>query len=185
MQDYVAALPAVPANAQAAFQNDAWRKSMMTELEVLLKNGTFRPLTSLPAGKAAIDCTWSFKIKKQPDGSLKLKSRLCARGFKQRPFQDYDPDAISSPVMRSSTARLIFADGSQTDAELGHVDVVSAFTQAKLGSFIIVIRPIGMPDDVFPGIEWFVLVMSLYGLKQVPLAFNSYSVEVAVSPNKA
>jgi len=171
LQDYIAALPTVPANAQAALQNDAWRKSMMSELDGLLKNGTFKPLSSLPAGKTAIDCVWSYKIKKQPDGSLKLKSRLCARGFKQKPFQDYDPDSISSPVMRPSTARLIFADSMQTDAELGHVDVVSAFTQATLGNYIIVKRPIGMPDDIFPGIEWFVLVMSLYGLKQASFEF--------------
>ena len=171
LQDYVAALPAVPANAQAALQNDAWRKSMMNELDGLIKNGTFKPLSSLPAGKTAIDCVWSFKVKKQPDGSLKLKSRLCARGFKQKPFQDYDPDAISSPVMRPSTARLIFADSMQTDAELGHVDVVSAFTQATLGEYIIVKRPVGMPNDIFSGVEWFVLVMSLYGLKQASFEF--------------
>jgi hypothetical protein len=55
LQDYIAALPTVPANAQAALQNDAWRKSMMSELDGLLKNGTFKPLSTaicVPARRA-------------------------------------------------------------------------------------------------------------------------------------
>eukprot|EP00249_Psilotum_nudum_P009948 c22247_g2_i2 orf=1-198(-) len=42
-----------------------WEKAMSSEMDSLIKNGTWE-LTALPAGKHALPCKWVYKIKVSP-----------------------------------------------------------------------------------------------------------------------
>ena len=62
---------------------DSFEVSDRSELKQFVDEGVFKKvrLDSLPKEVVLVDGTWVRKFKRNPDNSLKAKSRLCARGF--------------------------------------------------------------------------------------------------------
>jgi hypothetical protein len=80
---------------------------MDSEIQALHKNKTWH-LVSPPGKVNVIDSKWVYKIKKKSDGSIdRYKTRLVAKGFKQRYGIDYED--IFSPVVKATTIRLILS----------------------------------------------------------------------------
>jgi hypothetical protein len=166
----------VPPNASTALQNPEWKASMITELQSLINNQTFKSVDVLPVGTVPLKTVWVFRRKLMPDGSTKLKSRLCVLGNRQIAGMHFDPHDLAAPVLRQSSLRLIFSYAATTpDATLEHGDVRSAFTCPTLEDHVVYIcRPDGMPDTMYPGVRHFLLFKALYGLRQSPRVFHEY-----------
>lgn len=82
-------------------EHPLWRHAINDEFQALVKNKTWH-LVPPRDGLNAIDCTWVFKLKHKPDGSIdRYKARLVAKGFKQHYGVDYD--AIFSSVVKPTT----------------------------------------------------------------------------------
>ena len=68
----------------------SFEQSDRAELKQYVEEKVFRRvrLSTLPDTVAIVDGKWVRKCKRMPDGSLKAKSRLCARGFLDPPKQE-------------------------------------------------------------------------------------------------
>lgn len=63
-------------------------------------------MVSLPDRRKAIGCKWVFKVKENPDGTIKKnKARLVAKGFHQ--VTDFDFNETFSPVVKPTTIRVV------------------------------------------------------------------------------
>lgn len=136
---------------------------MHDELASLEENNVWT-LTDLPPGKKLIQNKWVFKIKRDSDGNVtRFKTRLVAKGFTQKYGIDYYE--TFSPVVRSSTLRILFSMAIEFDWEIDHWDVTTTFLYGDLKEEVYMHRPEGM---LSPGKENKVcrLNKSLYGLKQ-------------------
>ena len=68
---------------------DLWDQAIQKELAAHDKNGTWKIVPS-PGDRNIVTCKWVFKVKYLPDGSIdKYKARLVARGFSQKPGEDF------------------------------------------------------------------------------------------------
>ncbi|GJW58011.1 retrovirus-related pol polyprotein from transposon TNT 1-94 [Tanacetum coccineum] len=78
-----------PVNFKEVVADLGWCTAMDAELKALDENSTWE-LTSLPAGKKAIDSHWIFKTKLKADGTVdRKKARLIVQGNRQRHGIDY------------------------------------------------------------------------------------------------
>ncbi|XP_006603409.1 uncharacterized mitochondrial protein AtMg00820-like [Glycine max] len=79
-----------PKSTKIALSNPTWFATMKTEHDALMKNGTWT-LTKLAPSTAPIGCTWVFRVKENPDGTInKYKARLVAKGFHKKLGNDYN-----------------------------------------------------------------------------------------------
>ena len=68
-------------------------------------------LVELPPKIKPIGCKWIFKRKLKPDGTIdKYKTRLVAKGYKQKQNVDYFD--TYSPVTRIASIRILFVIAS-------------------------------------------------------------------------
>ena len=91
----------------------------------------------------------------------KAKSRLVARGFKQREGIDFGE--TFAPIVSSSCVRLLSAIACELDLDVCHFDVEQAFVQSKLDEDVFLRLPRGCGRLSGKIVR---LNKSLYGLKQ-------------------
>ena len=172
----------------ASKDSDRWKQSMVEEWNSKLENKTFRAfiedtdlgptggtnqarLTPLspPATAKPISSKWVYKTKRNPDGSIRFKSRLVIRGFQQVEGVAYGE--TYAPVSKLTGFRMLIALAALHGWAVDHLDVVTAFLNPQLDR-----------DNVYmtlpPGMEWLdsrfspfgvvLLLKALYGLKQAP-----------------
>ncbi|XP_017482478.1 PREDICTED: uncharacterized protein LOC108371430 [Rhagoletis zephyria] len=76
--------PQTAAEALSGQHAQEWQKSMQTEYDALIANGTWS-LVELPEGHKAIGSKWEFRIKRNVNGDIeRFKSRLVAKGCGQQ-----------------------------------------------------------------------------------------------------
>lgn len=103
---------------------------MHAEFDALQKNHTWDLVPWNPSLNI-VSCKWIFKVKHKPNGSLdRYKARLVAKGFTQHPGVDYH--STYSPVVKSTTVRLILAIAVQNKWPIHQLDVNNAFLQERL-----------------------------------------------------
>ncbi|XP_071685400.1 uncharacterized protein [Lolium perenne] len=96
-----------PQTLDEALKDARWCEAMSEEYNALLHNRTWHLVPSSPS-KNIIDCKWVYRIKKHADGTIdRYKSRLVAKGFKQRYGINYED--TFSPVVKAATIRLVLA----------------------------------------------------------------------------
>jgi hypothetical protein len=152
----------------ASDEASKWRDSRQAEVDSLLKTGTYT-LVPRPTGINVVGCKWVDKEKLLPDGSTKLKSRLVAQGFTQRPGIDFYE--TYSPTVRLDSLRGLLALAAHYDWEIHHMDVKSAYLNGKLDETIYMRQPKGFE---VPGKDDMVCLLhkGLYGLKQAGRAWH-------------
>ena len=75
--------------ASQSEQAEQWNAAMLEEMNWHLDNGTWT-IVELPEGQKAIGSKWVYKVKHNADGTIeRYKARVVAKGFNQRPGQDY------------------------------------------------------------------------------------------------
>ena len=117
---------------------------MIKEHQALLRNQTWT-LVPRHSTQNVIGCKWVYRVKYNPDGSLKQhKARLVAIGFHQRPGIDYSE--TFSPVIKSTTIRLILTIAVNNGWHLHQIDVNNAFLQGHLTEKVYMSQPPGFID---------------------------------------
>jgi len=102
-------------------------------------------------------------IKHDAEGKLtRYKAQLLAQGFNQLPGRDFEE--TWAPVPYAATTRAIFAVAAANDWEIHHVDVKTAFLNAKMDKEMYIKLPDGVEDGESG--ESFRLNLALYGTKQ-------------------
>ena len=152
-------------------QREQWIQAIVSEIQSLEKNGTWEPAT-LPPGRKAIGTKLLFKLKLNDLGAVaRHKSRVVAKGFSQREGVDYNE--TFAPVLSYTSLRLIFAVVATYDLEFVHLDVETAFLNAKVKEEIYITLPPGLhAAGLISGLSSSTPVLrlrkSLYGIKQAP-----------------
>lgn len=147
-----------------------WQKSMKSEYDSLVKNGTWE-LANLPEGQVAIGCKWVYAVKRTKDGGIhKLKSRLVAKGCSQRYGVNYSE--TFSPVVRYANIRLVIGLAVEYGIHLHQLDVSSAYLNGDLHDTVYMKQPPYFEDRKNPG-KVLRLKRSLYGLKQSGREWNT------------
>ena len=117
-----------------------------------------------------IDAKWVYTWKTDEHGwVVKAKSRLVARGFKQREGIDFDE--TFAPTVSGSSVRLLSAIACECDLYMCHIDVEQAFVQSELEEEVFLRLPKGCGD--FSG-KIVRLNKSLYGLKQASRTWHAH-----------
>ena len=94
------------------------------------KAGTWEDAV-LPEGRKLVSCKWVYKTKRDQHGEItSQKGRIVAKDYSQIPGQDFD--AISSPVARMTSLRVILTIAAKQNLVLGQMDFVAAFLNGVL-----------------------------------------------------
>ena len=124
-------------------------------------------LTPLPLGKIPIDCKWVYRVKLNPNGSVKrYKARFVAKGYTQREglyfFETF------SLVAKTISIRVLIALASAQRWPLHQLDINNAFLHSDLEEVYMDLPPSyhskGESTSSAPMVCN--LAKSFYGLKQ-------------------
>ena len=138
-----------------------FHKAMQLEFTTLNENIDSWDIIDYEPHMNVLSSTWSFKVKRYPDGSIKkLKARFCVRGYEQIEGVDYFD--TYAPVVSWTTVRLLLVLSIVLNLFTCQVDYTAAFAQAPVTDDIYVEMPRGFKQ---PG-KVLKLKRSLYGLKQ-------------------
>ena len=110
-----------------------WRKSTIVEVNNFIKRGSWKFIKKdkiLKKGRKPIGVKWVFKVKKEPDYSLRYKSRIVAKGYMQIPGVDYTEKFL--PVAQSTSVRIVLAMVLWLYWVCELVDIEAAFLEGKL-----------------------------------------------------
>ena len=137
-----------PTNAKEARARSDWPLWKAAEKEEYLahkKLGTWSK-TKNNNKRKAVKTRYVYDIKRDSEGNVKrYKARLVAQGFNQVPGRDFDE--TWAPVPSSATTRALFAVAAAKDWEVHHVDVKTAFLNAKMDKEMY----INLPEGTEPG----------------------------------
>ena len=160
--------PAEPTTITQALKDKIWRDSMSTEMDAFACNGTFT-LVPRKADTNVVGCRWLYKNKFHPDGTRRCsKSRLVAKGYNQEFGRDYAE--TFSPVVKSTTLRLVLDVAISNSWPVKQRDVNNAFLQGTLKEEVYMDQPPGYLDQDRPDYVCR-LHKAVYGLKQAPRAW--------------
>lgn len=152
----------IPTTWQQAMKHAHWRKAMSTEFTSTNENYTW-DLVAASERMNVVGCRWVFTIKYNPDGSIdKYKARIVAKGYHQQPGLDYTE--TFSPVIKSTTIRIILGLAVNCDWPVRQIDVNTAFLQGHLNEEVFMVQPPGFTDPSKPS-HVCRLRKALYGLK--------------------
>lgn len=119
-----------PATYFEAVQNVKWKTAMQEEYDALIRNKTWT-LVPCPSNKNIVGCKWTYKIKKNHDGSIfKYKATLVAKGYSQQ--NGFDFSGTFSPVVKPSTIRVVLTIALSRDWTIKQLDVNNAFLNGTL-----------------------------------------------------
>jgi hypothetical protein len=150
-------IPIEPTCYYQAEKSPEWCAAMGDEFDALLANETWS-LCPHPSQHNIIRNKWVYKIKQKQDGSIdRYKARLVAKGFDQESGVDFTE--TFSPVVKTSTIRVILALAVQFNWSIRQLDVSNAFLHGHLLEEVYIV------DSQFPS-HVCRLHKSLYGLKQ-------------------
>jgi transposase InsO family protein len=122
---------------------DAWKESMRTEFDALIRNKTWEYISRSDKrlrGRKPTKSRWVYKVKYNRDGTVeRFKSRFCVCGYSQREGIDYD--RAFSATLRASSFRTLLAVSAGRKLKLVHFDVTNAFVQADLDDVDLFVEP--------------------------------------------
>jgi hypothetical protein len=150
-----------PRSISEALSNCHWKNAMDSEYHALQKKAWH--LVPPQQGRNIIDYKWVYKIKRKADGSLdRYKARLVAKGFTQHYGIDYED--TFSPIVKSTTIRIILSVAISEGWHLRQLDVQNAFLHGNLEEDVYMRQPPGYENKSMPNYVC-KLDKALYGLK--------------------
>lgn len=158
-------IPAEPRTVKQALKDKRWRGAMSTKIDAFAVNRTFDLVPRL-SHYNVVGCKWLFKNKFFSSGFLdRCKARLVAKGYKQEFGRDYYD--TFSPVIKSTTLRIVLDIAVTRGWPLQQLDVNNAFLQGTLEDEVYMEQPPGFIDPDHPDYVCR-LNKAVYGLKQAP-----------------
>ena len=153
-------------------ERDLWVTAIHDELRALVKSGTWKRVPR-PRGKRVMATKFVLKVKRNPDQTVeRYKARLVVLGFLQRPG---DYGKTFSPVADFTIVLVFLIFAAFNGQPVHHLDVANAFRNGLLEEELYITLPAflydGAEDDEEPV---YLLLRSLYGLKQVPRAWYNH-----------
>ncbi|RDX68216.1 hypothetical protein CR513_52816, partial [Mucuna pruriens] len=140
-----------------AIREPEWKATMEEELRAIEKNHTWE-LIVLPYNKRSIGVKWVYKVTIKPNGEVaKYKVRLVAKGW-------------VAPMAKIEAIRLVVVATIFRGWSLHQLDVKSIFLNEPLEEEVYVCQPPGFEVTRHENKVYRLKV--LYGLKQVPRAWN-------------
>ncbi|CAA0830164.1 cysteine-rich RLK (RECEPTOR-like protein kinase) 8 [Striga hermonthica] len=116
----------------------------------------------------------------ESDGTKRYKARLVVKGFQQRYGIDFTD--VLTPVVKSTTIRLVLSMVAVENLDLQQLDVKTAFLHGDLEEEIYMVQPEGYRGNDQQACR---LKKSLYGLKQAPRQwyrkFDNFVLEIGYS----
>ena len=155
-------------------EHERWREAMDDEITSMVKFGVFRRVPkSVSGGRQLLGCRWVFKRKTDKFGNVnRYRARLVALGYRQKPYDSFDPEETYSPVVSKDTLRLLLSVSAALNLRLYQADVKAAFLQAPLKERIYLRCPPGYSTVNAEGEEEVLeLSSAIYGLKQSSNSF--------------
>lgn len=129
--------------ATTGTNSDKWKEAMKHEYNSLIKNKTWK-LCSLPEGRTAVSCRWTYKLKDSLDESGKYKASLVAKGYSQEYGADYMD--TYAPVIQLSSIRLLLSFALSQKLHIHEMDCKSAFLNGDLDEDMYMNQPEGLMD---------------------------------------
>lgn len=113
-------------------QKDEWIRSMQAELDYIEKVHTYDIIRRPPDATNIIPSRWVLRRKRDSKNNIaRYKSRLVAKGFKQRPG-DYED--TFAPTVRSATLRIILATAATKKSLIHQADAKNAYLHGHNGT---------------------------------------------------
>ena len=141
-----------PNSYQEAMESDAveqWKQAMNEEMKVLESRGVGEEVNR-PIDKTVLKGRWVYKTKVKKDGSIKRrKGRYCAKGYSQKPGEDFDD--IYALVARLESLRILLSISVKRNYTLRQLDVKSAFLYGDIDGETYLELPEGYQK---PGKVW-------------------------------
>jgi transposase InsO family protein len=166
----------VPATLNQAKKHPKWgafNDDMKVEFDNFNKKGVWRLVPRPAAGVNVVSVRWVFDIKMKNGVVYRFKARLVCRGFAQKAGEDYDPNELYAPTMKTKTLRALAALAARNGWNINQYDVSCAFLHADLDGVVYVEQPAGFV--VLGKEDWvYVLDKAMYGLKQAPRKFSDH-----------
>ena len=109
--------------------------AMLEEVKWMIEKGKVVPENkhNMPVGTKEMDGKWVIKYKKTLSGLLdRVRARWVLRGDKQRPYRDYNPDNVYSPVASKTSVLTALIIAVQHGLDLYCIDISKAFTVSPL-----------------------------------------------------
>jgi hypothetical protein len=129
-----------------------------------LKNETLT-IVRRPTDHNVVSTKFVWKLKNADTATPTYKARLVARGFTQKPGEDYDE--TFSPVPKPTTVRFMFALAAGDQLYAYQFDVETAFLKTFIDKLIYAEQPAGYHDPQFPPRDFVLQVnKGIPGLKQ-------------------
>lgn len=154
-----------PTTIIQALKDDKWRAAAMAEFDAHIVNHTW-DLEPPQQGQNVIGCRWLFTTKYLSDGrEERPKGRLVAKGYTQQYGVDYSE--TFSPVIKSTTIRLVIEIAVTKAWPIKQLDINNAFLQGDLTELVYMVQPPGFIDKDKPH-HVCRLRKPIYGLKQAP-----------------
>jgi hypothetical protein len=148
---------------------EEWKAAVNTETTALDSHQAMKFIPeALPPEATVVNGRWLLSKKFKTTGEIdKFNSRLIAQGFTQKEGQDFDSNAISSPVVDASTIRLCLGLAAPYNLQIAILDCPTAFLGSTLHETIYLRLPEGNWQDPWKRERPLVrLRKTLYGLKQ-------------------
>lgn len=128
-----------PSTFAIANKSPQWRAAMTEEYKALMRNGTWT-LVQPVSNANVVDCKWVYRLKHDENGNIKRhKARLVAKGFNQQPGIDYHE--TFSPVVKSTTVRVVLSLAITRQWPLRQLDVQNAFLHGDLKETVYLRQP--------------------------------------------
>lgn len=147
-----------------------WDAAIQEELKAHLKNKTWTKASNKEKENAdsVLTVRWVFAKKPLPEGKVRYKARIVARGFEQRYGINYEE--TFSPTASAASIRLLIALAARGKARIHQMDVKTAFINSYVKEEVYIYPPPGYETNE-PILR---LRKALYGLKQAPRAWNDH-----------
>ena len=153
----------------ARADKDLWIAAAIAEVEGLVKQDTWIEEDISCATSKILPGTWTFKLKRRPDGSIKkYKARYCVRGDLQEGNEE-----THAPVCDFTTVRIFFVFSLLLGWTTCTIDFVNAFVQAVLTSPVWIHLPRGFRSTKGKH-TCLRLKKSLYGLRTAPRLWHEH-----------
>jgi hypothetical protein len=144
---------------------------MGLEFDALLANSTWT-LCLRPCNQNIVRNKWIYKVKRKQDSSIeRFKAWLVAKGFDQCSGVDFTE--TFSPVIKSTTIRVVLAIAVHFNWYIHQLDVLNAFLHDYLTENVFMEQPWGFVDTTHPH-HVCKLHKAIYDLKQATRAWFTH-----------